>query len=499
MGALHPLHLAWRALPQAARRRALARVSALAAPRPDWPAPTCREGVVVGGELGRASGLGEGARLMLAALGQLGVPAWSLQCGLLPPGDSGARPPAAPLPAGAPLVLHVNGPSLPAALLALPRSLLRGRRVVGYWAWELGVVPATWRHAAPFVHEVWAPSRFTAAALESLVPGRVRVVPHPVACSPPRPSALGRADFGLPENAVVVLVSFSLASSFARKNPHAAIAAFRAAFAGRPDRILLLKIVHADHAPGDMEQLRAMVAGDAHIRLETRLLPAADSHALTRCADIVLSLHRSEGFGLVPAEAMLLGRPVVATDYSGTTDFLDATCGMPIPYRLVPAVDPRGVFEAPGAVWAEADVPAAAAALRRLADDPALRARLGEAGRTAAQARLGSAPLADAVRGLGLPVPLNLHQPAGVPLPPGSAVPDGAALRADSAVPSGVPLPPDPATPAGVPHVPDSAVPAGVPRSPDPAVPVRVPVPPGSAMPAGGSLPPAAALPAVGT
>ena len=464
---MHPLHLAWRALPQAARRRALARVSALAAPRPDWPPPACRAGVVVGGELGRASGLGEGARLMLAALGQLGVPAWQLECGLLPPGEAGARAraasPGGPLPAGAPLVLHVNAPSLPAALLALPRGLLRGRRVVGYWAWELGVVPATWRHAAPFVHEVWAPSRFTAAALESLVPGRVRVVPHPVASSPPCPSTLGRADFGLPEHAVVVLVSFSLASSFARKNPHAAIAAFRAAFAGRLDRILLLKIVHADHAPEDLSQLRALTAGDANIRLETRLLPAADSHALTRCADIVLSLHRSEGFGLVPAEAMLLGRPVVVTDYSGTTDFLDAACGMPIPYRLVPAVDPRGVFEAPGALWAEADVDAAVAALRQLADDPALRARLGEAGRAAAQARLGAAPLAEAVRSLGLPVPSNLQQQAGEPFPPDPAVPASEALLPRSPVPASDALPPGSARPADGPLPLGSTVPAEMP------------------------------------
>ncbi len=400
-----PLHRAWQALPQGPRRRALSRASALLAPRPDWPAPAARAGIVVGGEISRASGLGEGARLMLAALAALRVPAWQIECGLLPPGEPRPAGRIAAPPAGAPLVLHVNAPSLPAALLRLPRGLLRGRRVIGYWAWELGVVPDVWRHGARFVHEIWAPSQFTAAALEPLAPGRVRVVPHPVAACPPAPSGLGRADFGLPDAAVLVLVSFSLASSYARKNPQAAIAAHRLAFGGRADRVLVLKVTHADHAPEDLARLQSLIAGAANIRLETRLFPAADSHALTRCADIVLSLHRSEGFGLVPAEAMLLGRPVVATGWSGLTDFFDASCGVPIPFTLVPAVDPRGVFEAPGAVWAEADVVAAAAALVRLADDPALRASLGEAGRVAASARLGAAPLAEAVRALGLPVP----------------------------------------------------------------------------------------------
>ncbi len=116
----------------------------------------------------------------------------------------------------------------------------------------------------------------------------------------------------------------------------------------------------------------------------------------------MLSLHRSEGFGLVPAEAMLLGRAVVVTDWSGNTDFTDADTAALVPYRLVPAVDPRGVFQAPGAVWAEADIDAAAAQLRRLADDPAQRAALGARAQLAARQRLGTAPLAAALRGIGL-------------------------------------------------------------------------------------------------
>jgi len=255
------------------------------------------------------------------------------------------------------------------------------------------------------VHEIWTPSRFTAAALEGLAPGRVRVVPHPVAASPPAPSALDRSDFGLPERAFVVLTSFSLASSFARKNPLAAIAAFRQAFGAQRDRILVLKLGHAAHWPEDFAMVRQAVGDASNIRIELRDLPAADSHALTACADVVLSLHRSEGFGLVPAEAMLLGKTVVATDWSATAEFLDADTGVPIPYRLIPAVDPRGVFEAPGAVWAEADVGAAAAALRALAADPARVKFLGDAARRHARARFTAAPLHDALQGLGLSLP----------------------------------------------------------------------------------------------
>ncbi len=389
--ALHPLHRLWRGLPQNARRRLLTQGTALLAPHPDWPPRPARAGIAVAGELDRASGLGEGARLMLHGLAALGVPAWPMRRGSPLPPD------------GAPLILHVNAPQVPLALLGLSRAALRGRRVVGYWAWELPVVPESWRAGLAFVHEVWAPSQFTAAALEPLLPGRVRVVPHPVAAHPPAPSALGRADFGLPLDAVVTLVAFNLASSFERKNPLGAIAAHRAAFGGRADRILLLRVANPHHFPADFARLRA-AADHPNIRIDTRILPAADNHALVAACDIVLSLHRSEGFGLVPAEAMLLSVPVVATDWSGNVDFMDAGCAAMVPARLIPARDPRGVFMAPGAEWAEPDIALAAAHLVRLADDPVARRALGQAGQAAARARLGLGPLAAAVRGLGLPV-----------------------------------------------------------------------------------------------
>jgi glycosyltransferase involved in cell wall biosynthesis len=142
-----------------------------------------------------------------------------------------------------------------------------------------------------------------------------------------------------------------------------------------------------------------------NVRFDTRTLARDDAHAVMAACDIVLSLHRSEGFGLVPAEAMLLEKPVVATAWSGPVDFIDSAWAIPVPARLVPAVDPRGVFQAPGAVWADPDVGEAAAALQRLAEDPGLRRRLGLAARSAAMGRLGAAPLATAVRGLGLTVP----------------------------------------------------------------------------------------------
>ena len=390
-----PAHRLWRLLPPVGRRRALTYAAACLAPHPDPTPQPPANGLVVGGELSRASGLGEGARLMLRGAARLGLPTWPMDLGAPglghvaevdppttqppfagPPFTSPAVPPP-----GTPLVVHVNSPMLPLAMLRLGRGLLRGRRVIGYWAWELPVVSPDWHAGLKFVHELWAPSSFTAAALEPLLPGRVRIVRPALAALPPTPSHLDRAAFGLPPDAVIVLVAFNLASSFVRKNPLAAIAAFRAAFGARPDRLLLLKVGNPTHFPDDFATLRAAAAGAPNIRIETRLLPPDDHAALMNAADIVLTLHRSEGLGLVAAEAMLLGKPVVATGWSGNLDFMDDASAALVPVRLVPPQDPRGVLQVAGTVWADPDLAVAAAHLRRLADDQAARVALGARGR----------------------------------------------------------------------------------------------------------------------
>ncbi len=385
MGVVSLLRRAWRILPRGPRRRAVARVLAWATPRPDRDPPPAVPGLAVAGSLD-ATGIGEGARLVLAALEGLGVPHWAVVPG-------GPVPPP-----GVPLLVAANPAMLGWTLLRLGRRMVRGRRVIGHWAWELPVAPPAWRDAARLVHDVWAPSVFSADALRPLVPG-VRTVPYPVAARPPVAAAVGRSALDLPDGAVVTLVVFNLASSFERKNPLAAIAAHRLAFGDRADRFLLLRVGNPDSFPDDFARLRA-AANAPNIRIDTRALPDAENWGVMAACDMLLSLHRSEGFGLVPAEAMLLGIPVIATDWSGTQTFLSAECAALVPVRLIPADDPRGVFVAPGAVWADPDVAVAAQHLVRLADDPAARRALGKAGREAAMQRLGAGPVAAALAAL---------------------------------------------------------------------------------------------------
>jgi len=251
---------------------------------------------------------------------------------------------------------------------------------IGYWAWELAKFPREWASSFAFVDEVWVASRFTYEAVAPATAKPVLLMPMAVALAPAEPG-LGRADFGLPDDKFIFYFGFDFRSYAARKNPLAAIEAFRRAFPGRdPPAVLLLKTIGSDWKPDDRDNLLEAIGGDPRILLIDRELTRPRTIALLALSDCFLSLHRSEGFGRGPAEAMLLGKPVITTAYSGTADFATPETALLVDYELVPV----GEQEYPGArgqVWAEPDIDGAAAAIRRIAADAALAERLGNAGK----------------------------------------------------------------------------------------------------------------------
>lgn len=226
-------------------------------------------------------------------------------------------------------------------------------------------------------------------------------MPYPV-----RPPSVGRIRhrFGLTPDTFVVLTAFDMGSSYVRKNPRASIAAFRKAFGDDPSCLLLLKVGHSGDANWAMRDMEGMIAGMSNVRVMQETLSRTEMAGLVATSDVVLSLHRAEGFGLVPAEAMLLGVPVVATGWSGNLDFMTPQDSALVSYELVPVSDPQGTYEVPDTYWAEADVDEAAAWLARLRADIGLRAGLAANAREAATARFSLAAYRQAI-GNSLPDP----------------------------------------------------------------------------------------------
>jgi glycosyltransferase involved in cell wall biosynthesis len=355
--------------------------------------------VIVAGALRNASGLGESARLCHDALKPSGPPVFGidLTVGLMQPLDhpdfafTDGRMHEGP----GTLIVHVNSPLMPLAMWRLGRRLVRDKYVIGYWAWELPDVPADWRYGIPFVHEIWVPSAFTADAVREIAGERpVRVIPHPVALR--GPATIPRAP--RPNRPFTALLIFNMASSFARKNPLATIAAFRIAFGDDPSTRLIIKTSNGQNFPNGISWIEDAIDKANNIVFIDKTMSAGEIDALYFESDVVISLHRSEGFGLTIAEAMLRGRPVVATNWSGNVDFLCGDNGLPIPWQLAAAGDPQETYQHPSMMWADADVDAAAEALRRLRDDPELVRQLGAAAAAYAARAWGAQGYAESVR-----------------------------------------------------------------------------------------------------
>jgi glycosyltransferase involved in cell wall biosynthesis len=389
----------WQRFPARWRQAALVRATTAVAPRPD-PDAKARSPIIVVGALRSPTGLGQSARLCHDALKLSGHDVFGIDLSgqLMQPRDVAEfsfRDGRSVQGAGT-VIAHVNAPFMGLAMLALGRSLIRQKRVVGYWHWELPMAPSSWSRGVPFVHEIWAPSRFTADALVPIAEGRpVRIIPHPVALAVernvlPRPARTENRPF-------TVLTMFDMGSSFARKNPCFAIEAFRRAFGSDQSKMLIVKTVNAP-VESTLRELAAAIGDAPNICIRSGYFTPAEMDDLYSEVDALVSLHRSEGFGLPPAEAMLRGIPVVATDWSGSADFLAAGRGIAIPYRLVPAVDPQRSYERPGMVWAEANIDAAAEALRRLSDNPAFAQEIGHAAREFALKTWSASAYSEAAR-----------------------------------------------------------------------------------------------------
>lgn len=230
---------------------------------------------------------------------------------------------------------------------------------------------------------VIAYSNFNKEYFESLVPSGVKVLKFTY---PLRKQSLSKIDrktarkkFALPEDSFLAFFNFDFKSCYERKNPEAAVEAFAKAFPNKKDTGLVFKTAH----PGDdMAKRKALADYAARLNVADRVfffddfLPRKSLLELASSCDTYISLHRGEGLGMGMIESMTLGIPVIATDFGGNTDFINQTTGIPIPYKLVQA---KTSFPAYIHVreWADPEIDAAAAALRRLYENPAERNRLG--------------------------------------------------------------------------------------------------------------------------
>jgi glycosyltransferase involved in cell wall biosynthesis len=353
------------------------------------------------GLMSSASGLGNSARLCADQLIVSGYTISSVDVAPLfgvsddiafPSHPTGATPSAA--------IYHLNPPKLIPGILRAGLRQYYGNYNIGYWAWELETLPAEWVGAIRFVDAIMVPSEFCRAAVARYTDKPVAVVPHPLKAGAERPPRERTADAPF-----TVLTMLNFGSSFERKNPYAALRAFTQAFGSDPKARLIFK-TSGGHRHGDeLARLTDEVRGAGNVEIIDEVWSAERLAAFYRSADAYLSLHRSEGFGLTIAEAMIEGCPTIVTGWSGNVDFCSDETAFLVDYELIDFKDDDPSYDGVAdARWAAPSVADAARLLRLLRDQPALGRQKAQAARRSLISYINSNTYDRALRSL-LPQP----------------------------------------------------------------------------------------------
>ena len=271
-------------------------------------------------------------------------------------------------------LFHVNPPQFPDLWKHFKEDELTGRYNIGTWYWELPEFPDEWRFAFDLVNEVWVASQFVFDSVSAKSP--VPVAKIPPCISTTFDESLRRYDYNLPDDCFLFMCAYDVLSVQARKNPLGAIEAFKRAFKANDSAAgLVIKVNNAAENPPEIEKLRRQLKEYSNCFIIEDVFDRPTFNSLINLIDAYISLHRSEGFGLIPAEAMSLGKPVIMTRWSGNLDFMtdDNSCG--VDYQLVPVGKGAGPY-VPGQFWANPDLDQAAYFMQKLYVDKKFYAQI---------------------------------------------------------------------------------------------------------------------------
>lgn len=282
-----------------------------------------------------------------------------------------------------------------AILARLGETFFQDRYNIAIWAWELLRFPQRWHDRFAYYDEVWVATSFIANMLAPISPIPVIRIPPALTISGRASRQGGRERLGVAPDEFVFLFIFDFNSHFARKNPLAVIHAFQRAFSKTGRVRLVLKCVNAKSDPANFERLKD--AAGSQVTIEEGYWSTPEMRDLLAACDAYVSLHRSEGTGLTISDAMALGKPVIATGWSGNMDFMSSFNSFPVDYHLVTIEENVGPYKA-GEMWAEPNVDQAAELMRQAFNDRDEALRRGTLARREIEQRYSAAAIAKLIR-----------------------------------------------------------------------------------------------------
>jgi len=197
--------------------------------------------------------------------------------------------------------------------------------VISYCVWEASVLPDSYKRSLELVQEVWTCSSFCYDVLSQYHPC-VALIPH----------VIERDTAVLPIDRVLMrrLIAFNERNKYflliasttgPQKNVMGLIRVFENTRRSLPNARLILKGRPGDPMPDTT---------DERIYYLPLLLSDSQVTALYEVADAYVSGHHGEGWGLCLSDAMLMGKPVIATGYSGNLEYMSDDNSYLVPYSL---------------------------------------------------------------------------------------------------------------------------------------------------------------------
>ena len=275
-------------------------------------------------------------------------------------------------------IFFLKPDQIEASVVSLGNSFVNRRYNIGYGVWELSGFPEAWVGTLEYFNEIWCPSRFIQSAVSKCSTGSV--VYMPPAFEIENFNEFDRAYFSLPKKRFLFLFVFDFKSYISRKNPLGCIQAFQKAFPKSNKNVgLILKSMGGNQYPDEFMFLNKVVQGDSRINLIDATFSPEEITGLMSVCDSFVSLHRSEGIGLSIAQSMLLGKPVITTNYSGNTDFTRPDNSCLIDYKLIEVNKGEYPFYK-GQVWADPNMDQVVEYMRKLVEDDVYRDAVAKAG-----------------------------------------------------------------------------------------------------------------------
>lgn len=259
-------------------------------------------------------------------------------------------------------LIHINPHDFGLANLQLPNKIWDYRYNIAFWLWELEEFPDEWVPYFAGLNEIWTPSEFISESIRKKTDLPVITIPYCVNTSIQQ--FYDRDFYHLPNNKFLFLVMYDRNSVTERKNPKGALDAFKKAFEkGNQNVGIIIKINNATKE--DIKFIKSEMTDYLNYYIITETLNKDQVNSLIKCSDVLISLHRAEGFGLVLAEAMLLGVPTIATNWSSNIEFMNNEVSCLVDYTLIELDKDLGPFKK-GNRWAEPDINGASIFMKKL-------------------------------------------------------------------------------------------------------------------------------------